>query len=356
MFCYGEKEEWYTRKVARNGMLPAISIDGRVITESDVILAELEEVFGPLEKSIEDPGVRKLRAMERQLFRSWCQWLCYPSASRDEAERNKQRFVRMARTVDRALRATNGPYFLSKFSVVDCIFVPYVERMCASLFYYKGFVLRDEEDFPNICAWFDALETRSTYRGMQSDFHTHVHDLPPQMGGCFASGDAQQKRFAAHVDEGPWETLPDSMYADANVMLSKRIAATRVLKHRESILRANPVSDKRIVDTALRVVLTTMLDDERRVANDAKMLASSPEDAAIALLYIRDRINVPRDMPIWSARYLRKSLDAVVDACASSAARKCAVPIDERHRRDQDPRAFGHGGPGDEYDAKRAQA
>ena len=29
--------------------------------------------------------------------------------------------------------------------------------------------------------WFDALETREAYRGMQSDFHTHAHDLPPQV-------------------------------------------------------------------------------------------------------------------------------------------------------------------------------
>jgi hypothetical protein len=28
---------------------------------------------------------------------------------------------------------------------------------------------------------FDAMESRETYRGTQSDFHTHVHDLPPQV-------------------------------------------------------------------------------------------------------------------------------------------------------------------------------
>ena len=47
MFCYGEKEAAYKRLVP-SGMLPALSIDGRMITESDRILMELEHDFGPL--------------------------------------------------------------------------------------------------------------------------------------------------------------------------------------------------------------------------------------------------------------------------------------------------------------------
>jgi glutathione S-transferase len=54
-------------------------------------------------------------------------------------------------------------------------------------------------------AWFDAMESRETYLGTQSDFHTHVHDLPPQMGGCYENGSAEQKLAKARVDEGPWE-------------------------------------------------------------------------------------------------------------------------------------------------------
>ena len=44
MFCYGEKENWYKRLVP-SGMLPAIALDGRLITESDDILLALEKVF-----------------------------------------------------------------------------------------------------------------------------------------------------------------------------------------------------------------------------------------------------------------------------------------------------------------------
>ena len=38
--------------------------------------------------------------------------------------------------------------------------------------------------FPNLDRWFDALEQRPAYLGTRSDYFTHVHDLPPQIGGA----------------------------------------------------------------------------------------------------------------------------------------------------------------------------
>ena len=58
---------------------------------------------------------------------------------------------------------TKGPYFLEEFGTSDIIFAPYIERMNASLFYYKGYDMRNEH--PKIGDWFDAMESRETYRG-----------------------------------------------------------------------------------------------------------------------------------------------------------------------------------------------
>ena len=57
--------------------------------------------------------------------------------------------------------------------------MPYVERMGASLFYYKGFTLRDPTVRPNLCRWFDALEQRETYLGTQPDAPNPIPDPNP---------------------------------------------------------------------------------------------------------------------------------------------------------------------------------
>ena len=137
-----------------------------------------------------------------------CRFRILGRAAREEA-RSQQDFERAVELVERALAATpSGPYFLGReFSTADVVFTPYVERMNASLYYYKGYNLRAN---PGFAAWFDALESRETYRGTQSDFHTHVHDLPPQMGGCYENGTAEQQVCKARVDYGPWDDqLPD---------------------------------------------------------------------------------------------------------------------------------------------------
>ena len=204
MFCYGEKESWY-RRLVPSGMLPALEIDGRLVTESDRILEALEASFGSLGPGMADPVVVPLRRLERQLFRAWCQWLCVPHGARGEAEAQRQ-FQGWAHTLEQALATHGGPYLLGEeLGTADLVFVPYVERMNASLAYYKGYLLRREH--PAIDRWFAALEQRSTYLGTQSDFHTHAHDLPPQMGGCHASGSANQQALAARIDGGAWPIL-----------------------------------------------------------------------------------------------------------------------------------------------------
>ena len=65
MFCYGEKESWF-RRLVPSGMLPALELDGTLITESDRILEALERTFGSLGPGMADPSVLPLRRLERQ--------------------------------------------------------------------------------------------------------------------------------------------------------------------------------------------------------------------------------------------------------------------------------------------------
>ncbi len=324
MFCYGTKEDWYKRKVP-SGMLPALELNGRIITESDDILVALEQAFGslkPLEYGMNDRQVLPMRRLERLLFRAWCGWLCQPSGWFGQEKRNKEQFLAMVAEVEAALSATPSPYFLEDFSIADVIFTPYVERMNASLYYYKGYSLREEN--PYLSAWFDAMESRLTYRGTQSDFHTHAHDLPPQMGGCYENGEPQMLKNKARVDNGPWHDLPDVAYPEPENATAE--ALYRVIKHRGNIVRVNPVEDS-VFDEALRCGLTRMMTGEDCVP---------PTGSEVGLRYLRDRINVPRDMSIYAAKKLRTALEET----AALVSDRQGPPITLRHRRDQDPLAF----------------
>ncbi|MDJ0569746.1 MAG: glutathione S-transferase family protein [Pleurocapsa sp. MO_192.B19] len=321
MFCYGKKESWYKRQVP-SGMLPAIELDGQIITESDDILIALEKVFGSLYLGMQDPKVLPLRRLERLLFRAWCSWLCYRAMFPGQEKSNRKQFIETVAMVEEALATTPGAYFLEEFSTADVIFTPYVERMNASLYYYKGYSLREEN--PRLSDWFDAMESRPTYRGTQSDFHTHVHDLPPQMGGCYSNGEPQTLIKQERVDRGSWFGLPDVTYPEPET--SRAEALQRVIKHRSNIIKVNPADD-RLFDEALRCALTNMMTGET---------CTPPQGSDVALRYLRDRISVPRDMSIYAAKRLRESLEKT----AALAGNRQSEPIPVRHRYDQNPANF----------------
>lgn len=332
MVCYGQKESWY-RQLVPNGMLPALELDGRVITESDRILLALEEAFGPLRFAMEDPEVLLLRRLERLLFQAWCQWLCVPLPGPSAEHQAAQAFDRMAAAMADALVATPGAFLLGEISTADLVFVPYVERMGASLAYYKGYGLRRRH--PAIDRWFRALEERSAYLATQSDFHTHAHDLPPQMGACHADGSPLQRQLAERIDDGPWpigapgEDDPETSQAEPPD--SAALALARVLRHRRTLVaRYRDGGDADAFATALRCALTLLI---RGTA------CPPPGGTAAGLRSLAQRISVPRDMPLHSARRLRQALlhTAALDPIDPLAP---GSPLPLHHRRDQDPQPF----------------
>lgn len=105
----------------------------------------------------------------------------------------------MLSTIESELGIAGSPYFLDDFSLVDIVFAPFLERMDASLTFYKGFRMRgqgkqkQERDrsqqcfkgtYPRLEAWFAAMETRPAYIASRSDYYTHAFALPPQFGDC----------------------------------------------------------------------------------------------------------------------------------------------------------------------------
>jgi len=330
MFCYGKKEPWFLEKV-RSGKLPAIELDDKIITESDEIIYFLEKEYGFLSTSINAPKFQETRRIEREIFRSWCEWLCRRNSifsSIDNRRTNlKQSLQKLENLLKKSETGLIDPFYDSNRIIRpgtgDVIFIPYLERINASLCYYKGFDLRIE--FPFINKWFSLLERDKTYLGTQGDFHTHSHDLPPQMGGCFKDVNEKQMYFSKLIDNG--EGLGNlELHKEIDDEYYSRFALMRVIKHKEKIININP-TDSGEFDIALRSALTFMINNEINIPKNC---------CGKGLRYLRDRISVPRDMPLLSARKLRQSLEKIASFDESNE----ILSIPFNHRYDQDPKNF----------------
>jgi glutathione S-transferase len=106
-------------------------------------------------------------------------------------------------------------------------------------------------------------------------------------------------------------------------------ALARVLKHRQTLVAVNPHSGPAL-DRALACALTNLVTG---------LACPPPAGSAAGLRYLRDRISVPRDMPLHAARRLRQALECTA-ALDPDPGNPEAQPIPTRHRRDQDPSRF----------------
>ena len=330
MFCYGQKESWFLNKV-RSGKLPAIEFKGQIITESDDIIAFLENEFGSLGSCITSSHLRETRKLEREIFRSWCNWLCRESFNFMDSSFREKRFKESISKLEKILSTSKTGFIDPSVSdsgkiepgTGDIIFIPYMERMNASLAYYKGFNLR--ENYTYINKWLTLFENTSSYRGTQGDFHTHSHDLPPQMGGCFKETNDQQVSFSISIDNG--EGLGNLEFnKEFDLNYYAKFALKRVLKHKENIIKVNPYN-KGLFEESLRSTLTYMVTGE---------VYKPQYNAGESIKYLKNRISVPRDMPVISARILRQSLNKIESLSDNKDIEK--IPV--RHRYDQDPRNF----------------
>jgi len=358
MRCYGEKTREFMQ-LQPNGQIPVAVIDGKVYGQSNDILRVLETNF-PDHKSLQ-PAEDSMRAsellrLERQLFSTWLGLLTGPGNYRAQ-------FTQVLKQVDNALASSGGPFFMGKdVSLVDIAFVPFLERMCASLLYFKGFMIRVPKgtttDFPNVNKWFDALETLPSYQLTKSDYYTHCWDLPPQLGGCYPEPDAEPYRKAINGErsldgtQGSWElplqkdnggVEPDWDFLDGcDEETAKREAAERLSANYDAIVKfasrgagrkgmppyMAPLADPNAtpseavatgVDCVLQTVSMALLEgvtaerEDNMVRISKTIVKDGGSDYANgvidSLAYLRDRTGVPRDMRLPAARQLRAHLN-----------------------------------------------
>eukprot|EP00928_Gymnodinium_smaydae_P019906 TRINITY_DN17671_c0_g1_i1.p1 TRINITY_DN17671_c0_g1~~TRINITY_DN17671_c0_g1_i1.p1 ORF type:complete len:453 (-),score=104.19 TRINITY_DN17671_c0_g1_i1:252-1610(-) len=345
MNCYGDKRRSFLAKTPR-GLLPAVEIDGRFVTESSTIMQLIEDTFperplmpaGGQEKAF----ATQLLGLERELFGAWLSWL-----RADESRRARQAFERAMDVTENALARNGGPYFLGKqLSLVDVVFASSLERIAASILYYKGLRVKGGR-WQKINEWFDEMEKREAYRATQSDFHTHVHDLPPQIGGCLFSGTPEQRAAAAEIDGmgGSWNLpLPplDEKSLEPGVenpKLDCLEAANALIHCHAGVLRSS--RGREAADAAFRYVVRALVDGVEQLQKSPERLEAGAVDpsAAASLRWTRDRICVPRDMSFPAARQLRAHLNWAADIIDPQPKWQ-GVPLPTSDRRDSDPVSF----------------
>ena len=353
MRCYGDKPSSFLAKVP-SGLLPVVELEGRVYTESALIAALIEDKYPqntPLLPARGTPlreEAEALLRLERQLFSRWMQWL---TGSRAEAA-GRAGLESALDEVDAALRRHGGPYFLgAELSLVDITFAPFLERIAASIYYYKGLRVRAGGRWGALDAWFGATASRPAFAAFASDYYTHAHDLPPQLGGCEFGPNGPPAAAAVDGEDGRSWALPlpplsaasepEPFEPGEHPARDRLEAAARLVGNHAAVVRfaargcgtpgtrpvSAPLSDPTAkpgeaylddVDAALRRVAHALLAGTDAAAAAAAQAAPSMRSApaAAAAAYLRDRVGVPRDMRFPAARQLRAHLNWVIDAIA----------------------------------------
>lgn len=138
---------------------------------------------------------------QRRLFSTWFNWLI--SNGEAAAAEDMHKLFTQVETELGISGGEGGPYFLgTDISIVDIMFTPFLERMAASLPYFKvfhnvyayaisnllsnklqflilfselfcfflqGFECRSPK-YPNLLRWFEAMDSRPSYQGVKSDY------------------------------------------------------------------------------------------------------------------------------------------------------------------------------------------
>ncbi len=348
MRSYGDKPQAFLEKIP-SGLLPVVEIDGQLITESLVIMQILEREFPERTTLPEDKfeAANVLLRLERQLFSDWCGFVFRPSMPGPLGARAG--FEKTLDKVDEALGETPGPWFLGGDdpSIVDFQYVSHVERMNASVLYWKGLQLRGTERWSNIEKWLLAFEARPSYQATKSDYYTHVMDIPPQYGpgvpdrnssvdeAVAIIGGEKSWRLPVNLTADGFEPLPESM--NRGVEDARHEAAHKLITNYENIVKfacrgmgepgrkqfGAPLADpyavpnfnyETRVDECLRRVAQALIEGTAQPGESSVSPSKDAKSVGKCLSYLRDRVGVPRDMSYPAAMQLRAHLNWCIDS------------------------------------------
>ena len=348
MRSYGDKPAEFLRMVP-NGLLPAIILDGNIQTDSLPIMLNLERTFTgrghrqmwPAADTKEEKRAQALMRLERDLFSRWCNLVFRPSLGGG----TRKSFEDGLDMVEAELGVTEGPWFLSDISIVDLTYVSHIERMLASVAYWSGFLIRGTGRWRNLERWIDAFESLPSYMATKSDYYTHVMDIPPQYGPGY-SPLGMRNPLAEAIDgrDGSWR-LPLPILNEQSIEpYSSRIhpgeeaarheAAYKLTRNHEAVVQfalrgagkpgaksfqaplADPYAGPELdyqeqMSRVLSQVAEGLLSGAATISSSVSSVSNDKQTRSAlrkSVIYLRERVGVPRDMSYPAARQFRAYL------------------------------------------------
>jgi glutathione S-transferase len=204
--------------------------------------------------------------------------------------------------------------------MIDAVYAPFLERIAASVPYYKGLPVRNNK-WAAVDGWYNAMDTRPAYQAMKSDDFTHVHDLPPQIGECYHNEASKEYWDLVDGKKGSW-SLPlkpeTTAWGYDEGKQGKDEAAWNLVNNHAAVIKfasrklrneAEAYADA--VDVTFRYVAKSMIEGTKAVGPLPKGLPA--KQVKLAAEHLRDNVGVPRDMSYPAARQLRAHLNWAID-------------------------------------------
>ena len=237
-----------------------------------------------------------------------------PSADDNELATLQASFEAKLDELEQALTKYPGVYFLSTFSLVDIMYAPHLDRLAASLPVYRGYHIKNNPRFPNLNAWFAALNKRPAFGRVKTDATT-FNLLLPQLFGVKPTdsplplelGLSEVVQYRAEAAE----RLSDNHEAAIGDILKNSGVQTLAVSGDVSAVKA-------AIEFHLKLLADYLLHGDRTllswgcVAGKEDLEPLSSTVGAIALAYVRNRICAPRDMSAGAAIAFRAATDKVL--------------------------------------------
>lgn len=199
--------------------------------------------------------------------------------------------------------------------MIDAVYAPFLERIAASVPYYKGLPVRNNK-WSAVNNWYDAMDSRPAYQAMKSDDFTHVHDLPPQIGECYHNDASKDSWALVDGKAGSWDLplKPETTgWGFDEGTEGKGEAAYSLVNNHAAVVRfaLRPLRNDaeaygEAVDVVFRHVAKALIEGTEKAG---ELPAGLPKQVKKAVEHLRDNVGVPRDMSYPAARQLRAHLN-----------------------------------------------